>query len=475
MPLVIRFGAYELPDGLHVWSESVSADDRVSGYRTRIGGALVDGSTRNSRTVNLEWRVGRDSPDDLQTLLDELKTGLGENYNWLQLNDGRVLWCKPSTIELEYPDTVMTVARAVIRFVAPDPRWISLETTTEDLVPRERVLQGSAAIENPGSADAETRVDWMVSWDNSITEHVTGVKLVNRYQNLVWNADFEIQTRSYEDTGSVTFPKLGLADNWDTDRWMEDRYRPWLEKQDKRQHLQIVSPTLPQDWETWMLIPYKPALNLSTPEEAVLGWRSAVEFTRLEGNWMFHLTLRALQGLDHSATALHTATSPVVGSVGGVDFPVTGPSWSGVLGCTLAATLSTDVEALEVSFVFSSVTGPGATLGHGVLHLGEPRLRSDGVTEFVYTPHRSVVLGRDMELFGPRLEFNLSEFQVSQYQQKSSAVNALQYIEEESQMWELVPGVNNLHWELSGTFTSVTAPCRLYNQVVVEQRPRWWT
>ena len=481
MAVALRFDDFTFPDGTRVWEEDESVVLHPQAFDAQVGGALAAAGGIGRRRVRVRSTVSADSVTALQALLDGIRGGIGHEFGWLTLHDNRRIWCRPGRFEIDYLDTVMTVAELSQEFICPDPRWESLTTTSADLIGEgQRWLEGSRRVDVEGTGGGITEGWFLVSHGTAPTEHFTDFTLTNRYENLIYNADFAIQSRT-----APAATHYGLANGWVAESYNHVSYQPWLEGAGAPwQSFHVNADAVPWDktYRTWQQIPYAPVRNGIAATTDTVAFRTQLELTELSDNWQCYLQLSTRNSATHAGTIVDAARSPILHSTGGggVGPTVTGSSWTGVLAVTMTVVggFSPEIRGLEAMLVFRA-RADGADFGGGKVRWWEPQVRTDGVTTYSYTPHKSVQL-TGMSLYGPRLRLDMGNRTAFRFEHARDPLVYNNFLTDGSEFFDVNHGPNELHVELAGTGLSPTTiagtayPCSAETHTALTFKERWW-
>ena len=472
MAFTLLWNSATMPDGCALFEERVPSANRVRAFAGRIGGALASDGGFTQRRITVELQMSGVNPTDYRHLVDGWQRSVGYDFGWLRqltATMDRRIWCKPDDFDVAYPETIFDYGTLQQGFIAPDPRWESLTTSTQTVLPRSQYLHGSNNLSVTGSAEAKTMMYYWPVY--GATELLASVEVTNRFGNLLYNADFAIK---------VSTTQQGLADPWLSDGWGKPAYDPFLLPEKSRQWLDINANAATHPWVTYAEIPYAPVRNQFAPTTDTVVWSSWVDLQQLTGDWRFYLRLHALMGTFWGGGTANTVTGPVYGTTGAA-VTVAGTNWSGRMTVTLTATggLSPLVRKLRPEFVFVGATGAG-TAGGGRISLFEPYVRTDG-KGYDYTPHRTVTFEGLAAAGRWAIESDFTERQANLFAEHKASTGAVGYLTDDAEFFELAPESNELHTRVSLSNTSaatgaVTAyPCSTENLVFFEWRDRWWS
>jgi len=470
--ITLRWNDYVLPDGCELWEEQVRGTNRVRGYVGRIGGALSGDGGYEYRRIRVRFAMSERAIGELRGVVDDWQRQIGNDFGWLRQTTAtmdRRIYCKPDDFEIDYPATVFDVAEITQAFIAPDPRWQSVGTSTQIILPPLRYRMGSARVDVDGSAEALTRLYWWPRF--RALEQPGSVELTNRYANLLYNADLGIQT--------PLTTQDGLATPWECSKYDRDRYQPWMLRERARQYVDVDPGGTAQAWATAARIPYAPVRNATSPTTDTIVWGAHWALKQLTGDWRFYLRLHAVLGTAWGGGTANTVTSPVYGTTGAA-VTVAGTNWSGRIAVTMTATggLSPHVRRLQPEYVFVGATGAG-TVGGGRIVMTQPYVRTDG-GGYEYRPHRTV-RWEGMGAYGrAALEADMSYRESWLFAESAGAATGNAYLTDNSAFWELAPGPNEIHVRIAMAGTqAVTAGVTTYpvssdNLVFTEWTDRWW-
>jgi len=471
VPITLLWNAATMPNGCELFEESIRSGNRVRAFANRIGGVLADGGGLEERRIRVRHVISGESITDLRQLQDDWQAAVGTEFGWLRQQSAtmdRRIYAKPDEFSIRYPETIFDWVEIEQTFLAPDPRWESLTSTTAVLIPSLRYTHGSALLSVTGSAGAEPLLFYWPAY--AATEFPGTVEITNRYGNLLYNADFAVQTTSTQQ---------GLAPPWRSAQWASAPYDPFLIPGEARQYLEIDAGATAQAWVTHATIPYAPTRNATSPTTDALVWSTHVDLSQLTGDWRFYLRLHALLGTAWGSVTANTVTSPIYGTTGAA-VTVAGATYSGRIGVTLTATggLSPHVRQLRPEFVFVGATGLGA-VGGGHVCLSEPYVRGDG-GGYDYRPHRTVTWSNLVGGGQRALQSNLSDRDGTLWAAVAAPTSAMPYLDDDAAFFELAPGSNELHARiaLSGTQPVTGAPtvypCSSTNLTYIKWTDRWW-
>jgi len=473
MAYTLRWNGATMPDGVEVYTERMRSRARPRPFVNSVGGVIAAAGGPQSREVTLRIVLAAPTPQELRDLIEAWHRQIGYEAGYLQhisATVSRELYCVPTDQNLEYVETVMNVAEIEQRFVAPDPRWRALTTSSQIVQRRARYAQASQALSIPGSAEPIARVYWWPVYGAAETPQE--VQITNRFANLVYNADFAIQTPlSTQD---------GLATPWSSTQYGSAYYQPFTLPEHRAQFVDIVAGSPGGTFRTYCRVPYSFANNDISPTANTIAWSGNFRLSLLDGDWQFYLRLRAFTGTAFGGGVAQTATSAVIGSGGGVSVTVTGSEWSGRLTVTLSAPagLPGDVRWLQPEFAFVSATA-GTKTGGGRIMLREPYMRTDR-GGYEYRPHRTLTW-TGLSAVGRRaLEVDLTDRESWLFGRLGLAVTGNAYLTPDSTYFELQPGTNELHVAARFSGTSAvtgavtTYPISTQNEAFVEYIPRWW-